>query len=88
MQIDSEGRRSSTKRLYLDSSMLQQHLHSIRDGRVSASASERAAEVTIFVLSLDAPHPLFVVGTVRFGDSRASFLTLCAGYALSSSVPS
>jgi len=62
MQIDSEGRRTSTKRLYLDSSMLQQHLHSIRDGRASASASERAAEVTIFILSMDTPHPLFVVG--------------------------
>jgi hypothetical protein len=61
MQVDSEGRRTSTKRLYLDSSMLQQHLRSIRDGRVSAFASERAAEVTIFVLSLDSPHPLFVV---------------------------
>ena len=59
MQVDSEGRRTSTKRLYLDSSMLQQHLRSIRDGRASAFASERAAEVTIFVLSLDTPHPLF-----------------------------
>ncbi len=62
IQVDSEGRRTSTKRLYLDSSMLQQHLRSIRDGRMSAFASESAAEVTIFVLSLDSPHPLFVVG--------------------------
>jgi hypothetical protein len=61
MQVDSEGRRTSTKRLYLDSSMLQQHLRSIRDQRKSAFTSERAAEVTIFVLSLDSPHPLFVV---------------------------
>jgi hypothetical protein len=66
MQIDSEGRRTSTKRLYLDSSMLQQHLRSIRDGRASAFASERAAEVTIFVLSLDTAHPLFVV-SIYFG---------------------
>jgi hypothetical protein len=66
MQIDSEGRRTSTKRLYLDSSMLQQHLRSIRDGRASAFASERAAEVTIFVLSLDTAHPLFVV-SIHFG---------------------
>ncbi len=61
MQVDSEGRRTSTKRLYLDSSMLHQHLRSIRDGRASAFASERAAEVTVFVLSLNTPHPLFVV---------------------------
>ena len=61
MQIDSEGRRTSTKRLYLDSSMLQQHLRSIRDGRLSAFASDGAAEITIFILSLDTPHPLFVV---------------------------
>jgi hypothetical protein len=41
--------------------MLQQHLRSIRDGRLSAFASDGAAEITIFILSLDTPHPLFVV---------------------------
>jgi hypothetical protein len=75
MQTDSEGRRTSTKRLYLDSSMLQQHLRSIRDGRASAFASERAAEVTIFVLSLDTPHPLFVVRLPFDAIVRRSILT-------------
>lgn len=86
MQVDSEGRRTSTKRLYLDSSMLQQHLRSIRDGRASAFASERAAEVTIFVLSLDTPHPLFVV---RCGvlSLASQFSPHYAGHALSSRVP-
>jgi hypothetical protein len=76
MQIDSEGRRTSTKRLYLDSSMLQQHLRSIRDGRATAFASERAAEVTIFVLSLDTPHPLFVVRLLLI-PSRAPLFHQC-----------
>jgi hypothetical protein len=75
MQTDSEGRRTSTKRLYLDSSMLQQHLRSIRDGRASAFASERAAEVTIFVLSLDTPHPLFVVRSRFDAIRRCTTLT-------------